>query len=70
MKKIKKVVKRDVYRDGAKGKSSGAAADSRSAEATSCSRAAVVYCNQWECFTRFLCREDDPDSEAKQPFLK
>jgi hypothetical protein len=22
-----------------------------------CTRTAVVHCNQWECFTRYLCRE-------------
>jgi hypothetical protein len=61
MKKMKKVVKRDIFKTGqARDKVQGDA-DSMVANQPDCSGTAVVHCNQWECFTRVLCRQKDSE---------
>jgi hypothetical protein len=63
MKKMKKVVKRDIFKTGqARDKVQGDA-DSMAAKQPDCSGTAVVHCNQWECFTRVLCRQKDSEIE-------
>lgn len=63
MKKMKKVLKRDIFKTGqARNKARGGAVSKRENQAD-CSRTAVVHCNQWECFTRVLCREKESDTE-------
>ena len=63
MKKIKKVVKRDIFNTRqARDKVQGDAV-SKGENQPDCSGTAVVHCNQWECFTRVLCREKEPETE-------
>jgi hypothetical protein len=63
MKKMKKVVKRDIFKTGsARDKVQKGAVSKREGQ-PDCSVTAVVHCNQWECFTRVLCREKEPDAE-------
>ncbi len=65
MKKMKKVVKRDIY------KHSPVEADLNQDEITNeddsdnCSGTAIAYCNQWECYTRFICLEEESDNKSK-----
>jgi hypothetical protein len=63
IKKTKKVVKRDIFKTGqARDKAQGEAV-SKGENQPDCSGTAVVHCNQWECFTRVLCREKESDTE-------
>jgi len=64
MKKTKKIVKRDIYKSGHSESLDKKEISSKRLSRTECSGTAVVYCNQWECFTRFLCRDEDSDSES------
>ena len=65
MKKKKKVVKRDIYKhsndDVAVNQDGIAKNDDRS----DCSGTAIAYCNQWECFTRFVCLEEESENKRK-----
>jgi hypothetical protein len=63
MKKMKKVVKRDIYKTGFARDEAIENAVSKREDPSDCSGTAVVHCNQWECFTRVLCREKESDTE-------
>lgn len=63
MKKMKKVVKRDIYKAGSVRDKTQAAVVSKREDQAECSGTAVVHCNQWECFTRVLCREEESETE-------
>ncbi|MGA8019388.1 MAG: hypothetical protein WBV95_21055 [Desulfobacterales bacterium] len=63
MKKMKKVVKRDIYKTGSARDKAQEDAVSKREDPSDCSGTAVVHCNQWECFTRVLCREKESDTE-------
>jgi len=63
MKKIKKVVKRDIFKSGQAGGKLQKDAVSKGGRQPECSGTAVVHCNQWECFTRVLCRQKESDTE-------
>jgi hypothetical protein len=63
MKKIKKVVKRDIFKSGQAGGKVQKDAVSNGGRQPECSGTAVVHCNQWECFTRVLCRQNESDTE-------
>ena len=63
MKKVKKVVKRDIFRSGSATEKAQKGAVSKREDQKDCSGTAVIHCNQWECFTRVLCREKEPDTE-------
>jgi hypothetical protein len=63
MKKTKKTVKRDIYKPDRAENIKKSEASSKRLSRSKCSDTAVVYCNQWECFTRFLCRDEDSDSD-------
>ena len=65
MKRMKKIVKRDIYKSN-----SNPVADNRDPgradnhkDSDDCSGTAVVYCNQWECYSRFICLEKESDDE-------
>ena len=62
-KRMKKVVKRDIFRTGHATDKAQEDAVSKREDQTDCSGTAVVHCNQWECFTRVLCREKESDTE-------
>jgi hypothetical protein len=66
MKKTKKIVKRDIYKSDRSESVNKQDDDSKRLSRSECSGTAVVYCNQWECFTRFLCRDDESDSEQSK----
>ena len=61
MKRTKKIVKRDIYRDRSAADPANQEPDGNGKDQNrvDCSGTAVVYCNQWECFSRFICQEDD-----------
>jgi hypothetical protein len=63
MKKMKKVVKRDIFKTGSTRDKAQEGAVSMRKDQPDCSGTAVVHCNQWECFTRVLCREKESDTE-------
>jgi hypothetical protein len=63
MKKMKKVVKRDIFKTGQARRKVKEDAVSKEENPPECSGTAVVHCNQWECFTRVLCREKESDTE-------
>jgi hypothetical protein len=62
MKKTKKIIKRDIYKSDQNDNSKKGKGSSKRLSRSECSGTAVVYCNQWECFTRFLCPDEDADS--------
>jgi hypothetical protein len=62
MKKTKKIVKRDIYKSDRSTNVDKNEGSSKRLSRSECSGTAVVYCNQWECFTRFLCRDEDSES--------
>ena len=66
MKKTKKIVKRDIYKSDRSDISKKRKESSKRLSRSECSGTAVVYCNQWECFTRFLCRDEDSDSDLSK----
>ena len=64
-KNTKKVVKRDIYNSNTriKGKTrSGVAGNEKKSD---CAGTAIVYCNQWECYTRFICLEKESDKQKQ-----
>lgn len=63
MKKMKKVLKRGIYRTGSARDKAQEGVASKREDQSECSGTAVVHCNQWECFTRVLCREKESDTE-------
>ena len=63
MKEMKKVVKRDIFKTGSNRAKAQEGAVSKGEDQSDCSGTAVVRCNQWECFTRVLCREKESDTE-------
>jgi len=63
MKKMKKVVKRDIFKTGQARDEEQGDTVSKGENQPDCSGPAVVHCNQWECFTRVLCREKESDTE-------
>mgnify|MGYP000467623467 CR=1 FL=1 len=63
MKKMKKVVKRDIYKTGSARDKAQEDSVSEREDPSDCSGTAVVHCNQWECFTRVLCRKKESDTE-------
>lgn len=65
MKNTKKTVKRDIYKSGRTDGLDHKSHSSKRLSHSECSGTAVVHCNQWECFTRYLCRDTDPDSESE-----
>lgn len=62
MKKVKKVVKRDIFKTGSARDKAQKGAVSKREDQQDCYGTAVVHCNQWECFTRVLCREKESDT--------
>ena len=61
-KNTKKVVKRDIYKSNTRIKEKtrqGAGNDNK----PDCAGTAIVYCNQWECYTRFICLEKESDKK-------
>jgi hypothetical protein len=63
MKKMKKILRRDIVKTGHAGDKAQGDAVKKSENQSACSGTAIVHCNQWECFTRFLCLEKDSDTE-------
>lgn len=63
MKKFKNVVKRDIFKTGQARDEAQHNAVPKGENQSECSGTAVVHCNQWECFTRVLCREKESDTE-------
>ena len=63
MREMKKVVKRDIFKAGTSGDKAREDAVSKGENQSDCSGTTVVHCNQWECFTRVLCRENESDTE-------
>ena len=65
---LKKNVKRGLYPRHHRGTDSQHPAGNDDG-GPACTRTAVVRCNQWECFTRYLCRETaappDPAPEVE-----
>ena len=63
MKKMKKVLKRDILKTGQPRNEAQTEPVSKGENQADCSGTAVVHCNQWECFTRVLCREKESETE-------
>ena len=66
MKKTKKTVIRDIYRADRMASPEGKGRPPKRLSRTECAGASVVYCNQWECFTRWLCRDEDSESDPSK----
>ena len=65
MKKTKKVVKRDIYKHRPAEAGIDQAEITKDDESDDCSGTAIAYCNQWECYTRFICLEKESDNKRK-----
>ncbi len=63
IKKMKKVIKKDIFKTGYARDKAQERAVSKGKDPSDCSGTAVVRCNQWECFTRVLCREKESDTK-------
>lgn len=65
MKKMKKVVKRDIYKHRPVEADVDRTEITKDDDSDDCSGTAIAYCNQWECYTRFICLEEESDKKGK-----
>ena len=57
----KRIIKRNVVSTTRKTSSEPHQEIQKNEENSKCTGTALVYCNQWECFTRFLCLEENSE---------
>ena len=62
---MKKVVKRDIYKHRLVEADIDRAEITKDDDRDDCSGTAIAYCNQWECYTRFICLEEESDKKRK-----
>jgi hypothetical protein len=59
MKKTKKVLKRDIHRNNSSPAAGGRETTGfEKHKDDECAGTTVEYCNQWECYSRTICRKD------------
>jgi hypothetical protein len=59
----KRIVKRNIVSTTRKTSSKPHQEIQKNEENSKCTSTALVYCNQWECFTRFLCLEENSEKD-------
>ena|GEM_PF-1367587 len=64
-KNTKKVVKRDIYNSNSRNKDKPRSGVSGNENKSDCVGTAIVYCNQWECYTRFICLDKESDKQKQ-----
>ena len=75
MKKTKKRLKRDIHRNNSHpaDRDRDTAGSDKQTDNAECTETTVEYCNQWECFSRTICREDQQPEDyitSFQPMAK
>jgi len=64
-KNTKKVVRRDIYNSNTRNKDKTRRGVADNEKKPDCAGTAIVYCNQWECYTRFVCLEKESDKQKQ-----
>lgn len=66
MEEKKRIVKRNIINANRKKPVDRQDEIQKNEENPNCTGTALVYCNQWECFTRFLCLEKNSGKDPKK----
>jgi hypothetical protein len=66
MKKRRRIVKRNIVSANRKTPADPQREVQKNEKNPNCNGAAIVYCNQWECFTRFMCLEEGAEHDRKK----
>ena len=62
---MKLVVIRDIYNSNTRIKEKTRRGVAGNEDKSNCAGTAIVYCNQWECYTRFICLEKESDKQKQ-----